>query len=158
MPMDRSLYPPNWDAIALSKKQAVNWTCENCGRPCRRSGQGEAEAEFEMRLEAEHPLWYPDLFAEVADEELGFVEVKKLTRFVLTVAHKNQNPSDCSDENLKAWCAPCHLDYDRPHRVANRYRKRERGGQLTLLWPPAIAPTPAGQGKSPHHIQPPLWS
>ena len=39
MPMNRALYPSNWDEIALQIKQDVNWTCEHCDRPCRRPGE-----------------------------------------------------------------------------------------------------------------------
>lgn len=39
MPMDRSLYPPNWRQIAMEKKQSVNWICESCGKQCRKQGE-----------------------------------------------------------------------------------------------------------------------
>lgn len=38
MPMDRSKYPPNWDEIATSVKDAAGWRCEICGKQCRRPG------------------------------------------------------------------------------------------------------------------------
>lgn len=31
MPMRPELYPRDWPAIALARKQAANWTCEQCG-------------------------------------------------------------------------------------------------------------------------------
>ena len=51
MPMNRKLYPKNWDAIARKIKEAANWTCQQCGRPCRRPG--ETLFELEDRI-AEH--------------------------------------------------------------------------------------------------------
>ena len=36
MPMDRSLYPDNWEAIALQVKEEANWTCQECGKACYR--------------------------------------------------------------------------------------------------------------------------
>lgn len=33
---------------------------------------------------------------------------------VLTTAHLNHTPEDCSDENLRHWCQRCHLTYDAP--------------------------------------------
>lgn len=36
MPMDRSKYPADWDAIAASVKDAAGWKCEVCGKQCRR--------------------------------------------------------------------------------------------------------------------------
>jgi 5-methylcytosine-specific restriction endonuclease McrA len=39
MPMDRSLYPDDWDAIAYQVKEAADWTCQRCGKACYRPGQ-----------------------------------------------------------------------------------------------------------------------
>ena len=36
MPMDRSLYPRNWEKIAHACKSEANWKCEQCGKQCRR--------------------------------------------------------------------------------------------------------------------------
>jgi hypothetical protein len=34
MPMDRTLYPNNWPAIATRIKTAAGWRCKQCGRGC----------------------------------------------------------------------------------------------------------------------------
>ncbi|MBD2261408.1 hypothetical protein [Pseudanabaena sp. FACHB-2040] len=151
MPMQRELYPPNWDAIALAKKESVGWHCENCDRPCRISG--ESLYDFILRIEGEP---HPDL--DWVNQAAISTICEKPQRWTLTVAHLNQEPSDCSDANLKALCAPCHLEHDRPFRLANRARKLERQGQLNLLRPPAIAPIAADLGRDPTRIQPTLWS
>lgn len=39
MPMDRSLYPDDWDDIALQVKEKADWTCRRCGKQCYRPGQ-----------------------------------------------------------------------------------------------------------------------
>lgn len=39
MPMKRELYPEDWEEIALKKKEAVGWKCEDCGRQCRKPGE-----------------------------------------------------------------------------------------------------------------------
>lgn len=39
MPMNRSKYPPDWDAISLRIKEQAGWTCEKCGNRCRRPGE-----------------------------------------------------------------------------------------------------------------------
>lgn len=41
----------------------------------------------------------------------------------LTVAHLNHDPADCSEENLMAMCAPCHLRYDARHHAETRRRR-----------------------------------
>jgi hypothetical protein len=55
---------------------------------------------------------------------------------VLTTAHLNHTPEDCSDENLKAMCQGCHLHYDRGHhaqtRAATRTAIETSAGQLPL--------------------------
>ena len=38
MPWDRSLYPDDWDAIALSVKEEQDYVCAGCGVQCYRPG------------------------------------------------------------------------------------------------------------------------
>lgn len=38
------------------------------------------------------------------------------SKVILTVAHLDHTPENCSDENLKAWCQKCHNSYDIKHR------------------------------------------
>lgn len=115
MPMDRSRYPANWDAIALAVKDEAAWGCANCGRPCRQPG----EEWHYFAVEASAMGWADDL--------------DHLHRFVLTVAHLDQNPANNDPANLRALCSVCHLRHDAPYRFANSQAKRERAGQLPLL-------------------------
>ena len=39
MPMNRGLYPANWEEIAAAKKAAAGWKCERCGKQCRKPGE-----------------------------------------------------------------------------------------------------------------------
>lgn len=60
---------------------------------------------------------------------------------VLTVAHLDHDPSNCSDDNLRALCQKCHLTYDAQHHAKNakvtRGLKRQAviaaTGQLSLV-------------------------
>jgi hypothetical protein len=132
MPMNRKLYPKNWEAIALAIKTEVNWTCENCGRPCR--CPGESDGELRDRIELEHEQWAGDLDELEDDEEFGcMVLVPKLTRFTLTVAHLNHQPENCDRSNLRAWCSVCHCRYDLKAMPLKKRLKAERDGQLNLL-------------------------
>jgi len=121
MPMDRSRYPDNWAAIAIDVKTAAGWKCQECGRPCRMAN--EALFAFIIRMEDED---WPEL------DWVNHTAVSTIcdhpTRFVLTVAHLDQDPSNNDESNLKALCAPCHLRYDAPFRKANSLAKRERAG------------------------------
>ena len=115
MPIIRDRYSDDWPQVAHALKVAADWRCQNCDRPCRRPG--ESWAELGTRAFA-----------------LGWgLELHRLGRFVLTVGHLDQRPSNNAPDNLAALCAPCHLRHDTPHRPANRQRKREYFGQLPLL-------------------------
>ena len=39
MPMDRTLYPDDWDALARAIKEAAGWKCQACGKQCYRPGE-----------------------------------------------------------------------------------------------------------------------
>lgn len=113
MPMDRRLYPANWDEIALQIKEAANWSCQQCGRECRR--KGETLSEFCTRRNSP---W---------DEV-----VEHPQKFTLTVAHLDHVPANCDLSNLKALCSGCHCRYDLKAMSLKKRLKRERLGQLTL--------------------------
>lgn len=152
MPMDRSLYPPDWEEIALAKKNAANWTCEHCGRPCREPGVDWMDFVMDLLNGGGPTGWYADTYEEAADGSY----IEKPQRFTLTVAHLDQNPQNNAPENLKALCAPCHLNHDRPFRLHNSYRKKERRGQLNLLTT-NVHPVPAGHGRAPKAVQHPIF-
>ena len=113
MGMDRKLYPESWEAMAHAIKDEVNWTCEGCGKVCRRPG--EAIADFAQR--ANVPL--PEVQAHPKRWELG-------------VAHLDHVPGNCDRSNLRAWCHPCHCRYDLGQMPRKQMLKREREGQLRI--------------------------
>lgn len=125
MPMDRQRYPENWDALSHRIKEAANWSCQNCGKPCLRPGESVEELSNRLSLK------WQKLFYEVIEDEM--IAIPQKSRFILTTAHLDQNPANNAPENLRALCAPCHLEHDRPFLAHNRYRKRERRGQLSLF-------------------------
>jgi 5-methylcytosine-specific restriction endonuclease McrA len=128
VPMEYDRYPKDWKAIALQVKTDADWTCQHCGKPCRQPG--ESVTDFEKRLA---PEWRPQLTERLTDYERTGVLQYKPKRFLLTVAHLDQEPSNIAPENLKALCAPCHLRFDVKFRGYNRRRLRERRGQLNLF-------------------------
>lgn len=42
-------------------------------------------------------------------------KTKRMVKVVLTIAHFNHQPEDCSPDNLRALCQQCHLRYDAEH-------------------------------------------
>lgn len=113
MPVDRSRYPVNWDAISrrIRFDRAQNH-CEWCG--------------------AENYQPHPDTGSKVI-----------LTVAHLGTPHPDGTPGDkhdkldVRDENLAALCQRCHLNYDRDEHLQNRYRRQrerqEAAGQLRLF-------------------------
>ena len=121
MPMDRKLYPEDWDDIASGIKAEVNWCCEFCGRACPRPG--ESPQDFMSRICTTCDLATCPVVAEYR---------KSPRRYLLTVAHLNHIPADCDRANLKALCSPCHCRYDLKQMGRKRFLKRERHGQLRI--------------------------
>ncbi|NET31044.1 MAG: HNH endonuclease [Cyanothece sp. SIO1E1] len=111
MPMNRQLYPHDWEAIALAIKHQAQWQCQECGRTCHIPG--ENWFEFFERIGWQH-----------AQEKWG--------RFILTLAHLDHQPANCDPANLRAWCSVCHLRYDTKAMATKKRLKRESLGQLQL--------------------------
>jgi hypothetical protein len=123
MPMNRSLYPKDWEIIATEVKEAANWECQECGRPCRKPGQAWCDFVHEL-MQTCDLTWYYQTY-----EEKGQGIVEKPQRFTLTVAHLDHVPSNCDRANLKALCSGCHLKYDVGQMALKKRLKREREGQ-----------------------------
>jgi hypothetical protein len=84
------------------------------------------------RITEHFPQWEDDLAVTIEDPEMGAIDVLKLGRFTLTVAHLNHRPEDCRPENLRALCAPCHCRMDAKAIRTKKRLKAERLGQLQL--------------------------
>jgi len=97
MPMDRSLYPGDWEQIS----KYIRFT--------RAGGRCEGSPA------------YPDCRAQH-----GKAHPVTGSMVVLTAAHLDHDPSNCDPKNLKAWCQRCHLTYDAKHHAANAADKRHR--------------------------------
>lgn len=101
-PENRRRYPPDWRAISdRIRFDRAQSQCE-CEGECDTGHRG-------YRCRAEHGQPHPITGSLV----------------VLTVAHRNHRPEDCSDENMFAACQRCHLSYDRQHHAETRRRNRK---------------------------------
>jgi len=47
------------------------------------------------------------------------------SRVVLTIAHLDHTPENCTDDNLRALCQKCHNSYDRQHRNETRRNSKK---------------------------------
>jgi 5-methylcytosine-specific restriction endonuclease McrA len=132
--MDRSKYPKNWNTIALIIKTFADWRCVKCDRPCRRPG--ESIDDFVDRLVEKNSKFYKELSHSFKDDKGETHCETRYGRFVLTVAHLDQDTKNNSRENLMALCPTCHNRHDAPFRAKNaaktRFKKKHKG-QLKLF-------------------------
>lgn len=131
MPMDRSKYPEDWEAISARIRERDGNRCKECGVPNGAIG---------------YRLLKSGEFVKIADrvEDVGLeadaiaLDGFNVIRIVLTVAHwPDPDPMNCADDNLRALCQRCHNRLDGPMRRANaaetRRRKIVQRGQMVLI-------------------------
>ena len=139
MPIIRARYPEDWEAIALRIKHQAQWCCQECQRPCRKPS--EPLVAFQQRVKR----WRRGKTPRPAKFEAA------PRRYLLTVAHLDQQPSNQDPSNLKALCTVCHLQFDSRFRAKQKQLKAEFFGQLSIddawqeglqlsLLPQAVAP------------------
>lgn len=56
------------------------------------------------------------------------------SRVILTIAHLDHTPENNPDDNLRAWCQRCHLNYDADHHKESRQKNREKDSGQTRLF------------------------
>lgn len=132
MPIDYSRYPPNWKSEIVPRiiERAGN-KCEFCDLPngvivnsipLRVSDAGRYKIKrFWITTESDSIRMAP--FAQGGDV--------KPVRVVLTIAHLNHDEEnhDVSDDDLKALCQYCHLNYD----AKEKYRRAiSKSDQLVM--------------------------
>lgn len=136
MPMQRHLYPANWEKIAFVIKHQAGWQCDRCGKACRLPD--EEWIDFLKRMN-----WSLEKCIQARPGQ-----------YTLGVAHLDHRPQNCDLANLRAWCNPCHCRYDLAAMGTKRRLKAERNGQLRLF--DLVPPEVAGHGKDPGQTQLPI--
>ena len=126
-PENRSRYPSDWKDI---RKRILS----RAGHRCEFDGCGARHREV--------GYWYEDRWIPMprALREAGYSVGDrvacaegtgiKIIMIVLTIAHLDHTPENCSDDNLRAWCQRHHLRYDARHHAATAYATRRAGRAL----------------------------
>lgn len=140
MPMDRSRYPKNWEAISQAIRERAGNRCEWCGVENGAVGARDRFGEWHDWDDMEN------LNSDVGCYLFGGYDAKPI-RIVLTVAHlgvdkpdgspgDKHDKFDCRPENLAALCQRCHLNYDREDHIRyaaeTRHRRKVEAGQMEL--------------------------
>lgn len=97
-PENKARYPKNWKEIRARILERAGNKCEFCG-----------VENHTYKLKS------------TPTKNGGTMQRVKV---VLTIAHMEQPIENCSDENLKALCQLCHLNYDRAHHLAESAKTR----------------------------------
>ena len=111
MPLDRTRYPPDWEAIShrIRFGRALGY--------CEGYRLWEISGDPHFVCSARHNRPHP-LHGRPTS---------------LAVAHLDHNPANNAETNLVALCRPCHNRYDAAHRGrSHRYGRRHREHQLGL--------------------------
>ncbi len=125
-PENRSRYPKDWSAISARIRQRAGNRCEECGvgnydlggrSPDGRFWMAQPTGEGSLGLSWPRPGHYAWC--------IGWPEQIRIIRIVLTVAHLDHQPENCTPDNLKALCQRCHLRLDAKSKLERR-KARER--------------------------------
>ncbi len=123
-PENKDKYPPNWSTeIRPAILKRAKDCCEKCHTQNYEEGYRDLNGNWysvEIIMDSLERNGY-DYF----EHQLSHIDVdKKPTKIVLTIAHKDHDPTNNDYSNLAAWCQRCHLNYDRDHHLANARETR----------------------------------
>lgn len=119
MPVDIKRYPVNWKEISLRIRRRSRGRCE-CEGECM---SHESNKKYGMakrciaRNGKPHPLTGSIVILTVAHLGADYPDGTKGNK---------HDKMDVRDENLKAMCQRCHLNFDRDEHVANAKATRRR--------------------------------
>lgn len=107
------LYPDEWASVSRGIVRRANDRCEECGIPNRTVGYRwpTSGGDFQGVPSIDRPT-----VLAVLRHLRG--EGARLTKIVLTVHHRDGDPTNNRSENLVALCQRCHLRADRALRDA----------------------------------------
>jgi 5-methylcytosine-specific restriction endonuclease McrA len=91
-----------------------------------------------MPIKPENKNRYPENWKEIRQRILkrannrcefcgieNYIIKENGSRVVLTIAHLDHTPENCTDDNLRALCQKCHNSYDREHRNETRRNSKK---------------------------------
>lgn len=142
-PENRARYPADWPAVRDRILKRAGYRCEHPGCMARQYSVGWWSAEGWPGLWRWHAAWgqndNPRTYTEARQmaAELHHdrsEEGPKPIVIVLTIAHLDHQPENCSDDNLRAMCQRHHLAHDHLHHLASaQATRRARSGMAELF-------------------------
>lgn len=130
-PENRERYPADWPEIRYRIVCRAHHRCEwpGCDVPHRSEGYWRGDEWVRM------PPALREAGYKVGDTVACSDGTSiKLIRIILTVAHLDHTPENCSDDNLRAWCQKHHLRYDAQHHAQTAYATRRARANTAELF------------------------
>lgn len=120
-PENRARYPKNWKEIRQRILCRANYRCEHpdCGAMHRELGYWNDGVWVSLPPALKDAGVDKPCSIQCADGS-----TIKVIMIVLTIAHLDHTPENCSDDNLRAWCQRHHLAYDHDHHQQNSRKTR----------------------------------
>lgn len=133
-PENKARYPKDWPQIRAMILERAEHKCEKCKAPNRtRIARGSGDDEGTYMLDTAD-VYCAETGEHIGQTHMSNYEVLRMTDVVLTIAHLDHVPENCSPENLRAWCQRCHLRYDAAHHAATAYKTRRSGRAMADLF------------------------
>lgn len=131
------IYPKNWKSeICPRILERANNCCEFCGLQNNTRGYRDKKGNFYSLKQVFDDLdnmgydYFEHELSNCVDNR-GFI--KKSIQIILIVTHLDYDIANNSDDNLKALCQRCHLNYNLEHHQKNRKENRlQNKKQLTF--------------------------
>ena len=138
MPFDKKKYPPDWEDIRIRIQERAKNCCEFCkiqNRSIVLRGSWHSHDDVYQDMDG-------NIFDGKTSEPLGADYVgevdnqhkNKLIEIVCTVAHLDHDPEnwEVKDDRLAFLCQRCHLNYDRPRKMAERREKKYKNSLFPI--------------------------
>ena len=119
---NKDRYPENWKEIRQKILERADNKCEFCGIPNKsiivyKDGK---VSKFLKPGDFDYEVWGSAGKNFTAADCKGKLHKYKSSLVVLTIAHLDQTPENCEEDNLKALCQKCHNKLDGPYRALHR--------------------------------------
>jgi hypothetical protein len=122
-PENISRYPSDWKQISKRVREDADQRCEWCRAP---NGETICRARDGNTYMLERGETFDAKTGEFVGLTRGSEYDGRLVRVVLTVAHLDHQPENCSRDNLRALCQKCHNRYDAPMRAKGLSDRRRQ--------------------------------
>lgn len=136
-PENKHRYPADWPQIRELVLRRARHRCEQCGVPNGAKGGRTRTGVWlptEPLGERRGRLEWPKEGTWAWCSNSVTREYVRVIRIVLTIAHLDHTPENCSLDNLRALCQRCHLLYDSLHHRQTAYCTRRRDRALGDLF------------------------